>query len=75
MSAPLATSITPAAVEQAAHFLAAHLGPIASVLARKEAQRAASLRDFYDHLAEHVADAAERERFLKLARVQSRIPR
>jgi tetratricopeptide (TPR) repeat protein len=68
---PAREEITPAAVELAAHFLAAHLGPIATVLARKEAQRAASLRDLYEHLAEHVADLAERERFLKVAGVQS----
>ncbi len=67
--------ITPAAVDQAAHFLAAHLGPIANVLARKEAKRAASLRDFYAQLAEHVADLAEREQFLKATAPQSGLRR
>ncbi len=62
--------ITPAAIEQAARRLAAHLGPIATVLARKDAKRAATLRDFYGLLAEHVANPADRERFLKEAGVQ-----
>jgi tetratricopeptide (TPR) repeat protein len=62
--------ITPAAVERAAHLLAAHLGPIATVLARKEAKRAANLGSFYVLLAEHVAEPAERERFLKMAGIQ-----
>ena len=59
--------ITPAAIEQAARRLAAHLGPIANVLARKEAKRAATLRNFYELLAVHVANPTERERFLKEA--------
>ena len=71
---PLAGSasseITPAAIERAAHLLAAHLGPIAAVLARKEAKRAANLRSFYDLLAAHVAEPAERECFLKVAGIQ-----
>ena len=62
--------ITPAAIEQAARKLAAHLGPIAAVLARKDAKRAATLRDFYGLLAEHVANPSDRERFLKEAGVQ-----
>jgi hypothetical protein len=72
---PLAGSasseITPAAIERAAHLLAAHLGPIASVLARKEAKRAADLRSFYELLAAHVAEPAERECFLKVAGIQN----
>jgi hypothetical protein len=59
--------ISPAAIEQAARKLAAHLGPIATVLARKEAKRAATLRNFYELLAVHVANPTERERFLKEA--------
>jgi eukaryotic-like serine/threonine-protein kinase len=61
--------ITPAAIEQAARRLAAHLGPIATVLARKDAKRVATLKDFYGLLAEHVANPADRERFLKEAGV------
>jgi serine/threonine protein kinase len=62
--------ITPAAIEQAARRLAAHLGPIASVLARKDAKRAATLRNFYEFLSEHLADPKDRERFLKEAGIQ-----
>jgi eukaryotic-like serine/threonine-protein kinase len=62
--------ITPAVIEQAARRLAAHLGPIANVLARKEAKRAATLRNFYELLSVHVANPTERERFLKEAGVQ-----
>jgi len=62
--------ITSAIIEQAARRLAAHLGPIASVLARKDAKRAVTLRDFYGLLAEHVANPTDRERFLKEAGVQ-----
>jgi hypothetical protein len=72
--APIDTSspneISPAAIEQAGRRLAAHLGPIATVLARKDAKRAATLRDFYSLLAEHVANPIDRERFLKEAGVQ-----
>jgi eukaryotic-like serine/threonine-protein kinase len=67
--------ITPAAIEHAAHALATHLGPIAAVLARKEAKRAVTLRDLHQQLAEHVADLAERERFLKVVSVPGRSPR
>ncbi len=64
------SEITPAAIEQAARRLAAHLGPIAAVLARKDAKRAATLRDFYGLLAEHLTNPSDRERFLKEAGVQ-----
>jgi serine/threonine-protein kinase len=64
------SEITPAAIEQAARKLAAHLGPIATVLAKKDAKRAATLRDFYGLLAEHVTNPSDRERFLKEAGVQ-----
>jgi serine/threonine protein kinase len=57
--------ITPAVIGQAARRLATHLGPIAMVLAKKDAKRATSLKNFYELLAEHVVDRAERERFLK----------
>jgi eukaryotic-like serine/threonine-protein kinase len=71
LAASASSEITPAAIERAAHLLAAHLGPIASVLARKEAKRAANLRSFYELLAAHVAEPAERERFLKVAGIQN----
>ena len=77
-AAPLDSSspgeITPAAIEQAARRLAAHLGPIAPILAKKEVKRATTLRNFYELLAEHVANPTERARFLKEAGVQEATP-
>ena len=63
--------ITPAAVEHAGQILTQYLGPIAKVLARKDAKRAATLRDLYELLAEHVPDPAERQRFLSMAGIKS----
>jgi serine/threonine protein kinase len=62
--------ITPSDFEKAVRRLATYLGPIAAVLAKKESRRATSLRNLYELLAEHVADAADRERFLKDAGIQ-----
>jgi serine/threonine-protein kinase len=62
-----AVEITSVAIEQAASALAAYLGPIATVLAKKEAKRAATLWNLYELLAEHVADSSERARFLQMA--------
>jgi serine/threonine-protein kinase len=59
------SEITPAVIEHAARRLAAHLGALAPILARKEAKRAASVRNFYELLAERVVDPAERARFMK----------
>jgi hypothetical protein len=77
-AAPLDSSspgeITPAAIEQATRRLAAHLGPIAPILAKKEVKRATTLRNFYELLAEHVANPTERARFLKEAGVQEASP-
>ena len=63
----LPSEITPGAIEQIARKLAVHLGPIAPLLARKEARRASSLQEFYALLGEHVVNPADRERFLKEA--------
>jgi serine/threonine protein kinase len=56
--------LTPEAIDRAAHLLARHIGPIASVLAKRAAPQAASLRVLYRLLAEHVENKAERARFL-----------
>jgi serine/threonine-protein kinase len=77
-AAPLDSSspgeITPAAIEQATRRLAAHLGPIAPILAKKEGKRATTLRNLYELLAEHVANPTERARFLKEAGIQEATP-
>ena len=59
--------ITPEAIDLAARALAAHVGPISAVLARKAAKRADSLRSLYVLLSEHVQDGKERRRFLREA--------
>jgi serine/threonine-protein kinase len=66
--------MTPAAVEQVAKRLAAYLGPIAPIVARKEAKRATNLREFYEFLAEHIVTPADRERFLKESGVVKAAP-
>jgi tetratricopeptide (TPR) repeat protein len=71
--ASAADEITPTAVERAALALAAHLGPIANVLTRKEARRAGTVGNLYRLLAEHV-DSSERERFLRMAGIDVKIP-
>ncbi len=60
-----ALGITPEAVEHAARALAAHVGPISSVLAKKAAQRADSLRSLYVLLSEHVQNGKDRRQFLR----------
>jgi serine/threonine-protein kinase len=74
LAASAAEEITPAAIERAARALVAHLGPIAAVLAKKEAKRASTVRNLYELLAEHIVDSAEREGFLKSAVAQKEIP-
>jgi serine/threonine protein kinase len=70
----LPSEITAAAVEQIAKRLAAHLGPIAPVLARREAKRASSLQEFYELLAEHIVNPVDRQRFLKEAGIGKEPP-
>jgi serine/threonine-protein kinase len=65
--------ISTTVIEQAARKLAAHLGPIGLIVAKKEAKRATSVRHFYELLAGHV-DVKERERFLSDAGVVKDAP-
>jgi serine/threonine-protein kinase len=57
--------LTPEAIEQATRRLAAYLGPIAKLAAKKAAAQTGSLRHFHHLLAENLADAGERDRFLR----------
>jgi serine/threonine-protein kinase len=59
--------LTSEATQRATALLARYLGPIAGLLARKAAQTATDEAQLYSMLAEKVADAAERERFIKEA--------
>jgi serine/threonine-protein kinase len=60
----LTVALTPEAIEQATRRLAAYLGPIAKVVAKKAAVQAASRRHFHLLLAEQLADPADRAKFL-----------
>jgi eukaryotic-like serine/threonine-protein kinase len=57
--------ITPEAVDHAARMLAAHVGPISGVLAKKAARKADSLQSLYRLLSEHVQNSKERRQFLR----------
>jgi len=61
----LTVALTAEAIEQASRRLAAYLGPIAKVMAKKAAAQASSRRHFHLLLAEQLADPAERARFLR----------
>ncbi len=61
----LTVALTAEAVERATKRLAAYLGPIAKVAAKKAAAQAGSRRQFHLLLAENLADPGERARFLK----------
>jgi len=61
----LTVALTAEAIEQATKRLAAYLGPIAKVVAKKAAAQASSRRHFHLLLAEQLADPAERARFLR----------
>jgi hypothetical protein len=64
---PQRKPLDPNAVSAARLQLASILGPIATVLVDKEAARAASVKDLYRSLSEHIDDATDRERFLATA--------
>ena len=58
----MARPIDEAVVAQAGKLLAQHIGPIASVLAKRAAARAPDREAFYGALTDAVPDAAARER-------------
>lgn len=57
--------LTPEVVERAARLLAPYTGPIAGILAKKTAQRAGSLKGFYELLADNLETEEERNQFLR----------
>ena len=57
--------ITPEAIDHAARMLAAHVGPISGVLAKKAARKADSLQSLYRILSEHVQNSKDRRQFLR----------
>jgi hypothetical protein len=70
---PTVNEITPSEIEQAGRVLAPYLGPIAVVLARKEAKRVGNLESLYAALAEHLVERAERDHFLKQAETKHKV--
>jgi eukaryotic-like serine/threonine-protein kinase len=52
-------------IERAARLLAVHMGPIATVLAKRAALPGSSQQQFADALASHLDDDSERARFLR----------
>ncbi|MGH9254219.1 MAG: hypothetical protein ACRD3C_06570, partial [Vicinamibacterales bacterium] len=61
----LTVQLTAAAIEEATRKLAAYLGPITKVVAKRAAAQATSRHHFHQLLAENLADPKERARFLK----------
>ena len=59
------TPLTPEYIARAARLLTVHMGPIATVLAKRAAQPGSSQEQFVDALASHLSDDSERARFLR----------
>ncbi len=59
------TPLTPEYIARAARVLTVHMGPIATVLARRAALPGSSQEQFVDALAAHLSDDSERARFLR----------
>ncbi|MEM9428294.1 MAG: serine/threonine-protein kinase [Pseudomonadota bacterium] len=55
---------TASVLSDLAERLTPHVGPIAPVLVRREAQKAESLEELYSRIAAHIVDARERKGFL-----------
>jgi hypothetical protein len=61
------TAWKPATLQTAILHLAHYLGPIATLLVRREAPNAPDLGALYQRLARHIADEQERQQFLETA--------
>jgi eukaryotic-like serine/threonine-protein kinase len=59
------TPLTPEYIVRAARVLTVHMGPIATVLAKRAALPGSSQEQFVDALAAHLSDDSERARFLR----------
>jgi hypothetical protein len=57
--------LTPEYIARAARLLAVHMGPIATVLAKRAAQPGSSQEQFVDALVAHLKDDGERAKFLR----------
>jgi serine/threonine-protein kinase len=61
--APTASAIDQASIDAVAVKLAVYLGPIAKMIASREARRAANFDEFVQRVEDCIADAAQRRRF------------
>lgn len=61
------TAWKPATLQTATLHLAHYLGPIATLLVRREAPNAPDLDTLYQRLARHIADEQERQQVLETA--------
>ena len=61
------SALPPAELESLTRLMARYIGPIASVVVRREGRTAASLRDLRRQLAETIADQRDRAEFLRLS--------
>ncbi len=64
----VAPTVSAEAVSAAGQALAHHLGPVAHVLAKRDAKKAADAADLHRRLAEHLAIPAEKSAFLRAVR-------
>lgn len=64
----LSAVITPADKKQATELLLPIMGPLAQVLAEREAATAIGLEDYYEHLARKIPTEQDREQFLNACR-------
>jgi hypothetical protein len=71
---PVRKPLDPEAISAARLQLATILGPIATIVVDKEAARAASVKDLYGLLAQHIGNGPDRERFLATAPVSVAAP-
>lgn len=62
--AQLTAVVSEAEMRTATELLLPHIGPLAHVIAEREAATAIGLEDFYEHLARRICDPEEREKFL-----------
>ena len=63
-----AMPVAPEVVSRSLKVLTSHIGPIATIIVKKASAKAPTEEQFFQMLAEHAADGAERDRLLKALR-------
>ena len=64
VSASVSKTLDSTAIDAAAKELAKYIGPIARVIAQREAKRTQNVKQFYEKLAEEIPSGKDREKFL-----------